>query len=436
MHVRFVTVCLGLILLYASTALAYEFQPLGFESIGMGGAGVASASGPMAPYYNPALLTENRHPFEFNLGVGAALREYNLAEQVDRLNELDLQQMIGTIASNHDAPAGSNPTAVREGVVQAMGILTDMSEGNNYLAVAPAIALGTQVKHLGVGLYLTSDAGATAIIRKDHLQLIVQDPVDPAKYYAYDPVADTYGDSSQAAFEQSSLQYALDHGLTYLHLGGLAVAEVPVSYARKFSLPIGAVSVGGSAKLLQADIFESTTAIDTNSGDVTSEVTDNRTTASSLGIDLGLLFTPVLFKNVHVGLVGKNLNSPHFKAGAAEYTIDPMFRLGACCSLLHGNMDIAADLDLTKNDTPATGASQYLGGGINYHPSSRVSVRAGIMNNLANSHEGTSLTGGIGIGLQQLQIDLAAMASTSTGSYDGKTLPRFFKVNLSLISRW
>ena len=39
---------------------AGEFQSLGGNSMGMGGAGVASASGSLAGYYNPALLTQKK----------------------------------------------------------------------------------------------------------------------------------------------------------------------------------------------------------------------------------------------------------------------------------------------------------------------------------------------------------------------------------------
>ena len=56
MHQRFVgfLVVVAAILL-ATPILAVEFQPIGFESASMGGAGVASARGSYAPYYNPAL---------------------------------------------------------------------------------------------------------------------------------------------------------------------------------------------------------------------------------------------------------------------------------------------------------------------------------------------------------------------------------------------
>ncbi|HEX2949671.1 MAG TPA: hypothetical protein VHV83_08900, partial [Armatimonadota bacterium] len=84
-------------------AHAYEFQPLGFESIGMGGAGVASARGPMAGYYNPALLTKSRHPFEMNIGAGMGIREENLANNIDQLSKCDLTGTLNTISLRLDA---------------------------------------------------------------------------------------------------------------------------------------------------------------------------------------------------------------------------------------------------------------------------------------------------------------------------------------------
>ena len=46
---------------------AAEFQPLGFEALSMGGAGVASSKGSYAAYYNPALLAVPRHKIEISI---------------------------------------------------------------------------------------------------------------------------------------------------------------------------------------------------------------------------------------------------------------------------------------------------------------------------------------------------------------------------------
>ena len=69
---------------------AVEFQPLGFKSMSMGGAGVASASGSYAAYYNPALLAVHKHGLEIAISPGIAYREINLVDSIDTLAALEI----------------------------------------------------------------------------------------------------------------------------------------------------------------------------------------------------------------------------------------------------------------------------------------------------------------------------------------------------------
>ena len=84
-------------------AMAYEFAPLGHESVGMGGAGVANADESLAGYYNPALLADDKD-VEISIGGGVSVMENNIANTIDRLNKLantnskasDLTNTFGT----------------------------------------------------------------------------------------------------------------------------------------------------------------------------------------------------------------------------------------------------------------------------------------------------------------------------------------------------
>ena len=229
------------------------------------------------------------------------------------------------------------------------------------------------------------------------------------------------------------MQYALDNNLTYININGIGLAEVPVSYATNIDLRGATLSVGVNLKYMQGITYKSLLSLGSDSDELGNSLTDNSKTTSTFGIDMGIL---VSSDAVKVGLVGKNLNSPEFDYyDGTKYKLEPMFRGGVAIDFTNW-LTFAMDIDLTRNKTSIPDyKSQYIGGGIDFHQS-WFSVRAGAMRNMLQDEEGTILTAGFGFGLKWLQLDVAAEASTKTGSYDGNEIPRYFKVNFALLSRW
>ncbi len=423
----------------ASAASAMSFQPLGFESMGMGGAGVASATGSMAAYYNPALLSVNGHKTEVVLSGGVGVSEYNLAENLDRLSNDDFTGTLQRIADN--APVNGSNTANGDSarIQDALSVLENMSGQTSGLVLTPGGAFGVQVKNFGIGLYVSSEATAMPVIDPNRLDLIVLGNVSGQDYYAaYDPVTDTYTQSDQATYESSSLEYAVNNGYTYLSLKGLSVGEVPFGYGHAFETSAGTIGVGGALKYMYGITYDTKVSIDTSSGDVSDSFKDRDRKSSALGVDLGAYYTPKAEPNLRFGIVGKNLNAPEFDTITNEvYKIDPMVRAGVYYAGLDHWLDIAVDFDLTANKTFLDDKdSQYIGGGINMHPNQWFSLRLGAMQNIADDTFGTVLTGGLGLGFKYLQIDLSGMVSTETGYYDGNEIPRYARVNLAIVSRW
>lgn len=467
------------------SAGAYEFQPLGFESIGMGGAGVASARGPMAGYYNPALLTKETYTFEFNLGGGASMRENNLADNIDQLSKLELTDTVERIRDGLSLNPSMPFTAItdqdRENVVKAKGVLTNLSTGNSF-SLMPSVSVGARINHFALGVFATSDVAAEAVVSGSNTELIFKNTQsisgmgsDVTVYYAYNPGVP--GDVSQpqqytfsvydqngaaidptsipgfstpagctydetltpTQYEKASLQYAVtDAKSTNLRLQGIALTEIPISYAGRVKTPVGTLSLGASAKAMQGITYGQTIDVDTDTDELADRFDDDKMTSTAFGVDAGVLFQPYVMKHLTLGVVGKNLNSPQFKtANAAEnFMVDPMYRAGAAYGLFNDHLDLAVDYDLSKNDTAFGYKAQYLGGGINLHPSSWLSIRAGAMSNMADDTEGIIYTGGFGIGLKWVQFDVSAEASSKTGIYDGNEVPSYAKVNAALISRW
>ncbi|WP_457592174.1 conjugal transfer protein TraF [Hydrogenimonas sp.] len=421
----------------AAAAQAMSFQPLGFESMGMGGAGVASATGSMAAYYNPALLSVNGHKTEVGLSGGVGVAEYNLAENIDRLSNDDLTGTIQRIADK--APTGPNSDQDRANITDALNVLSKMSKETSGLVLTPGGAFGVQIKNFGIGVYVSSEATAVPVIDQNHLDLIVLGNVAGQDLYAYyDPATDTYTTVDQATYESSSLEYALNNNLTYLSLKGLSVGEVPFSYGHAFETSAGTIGVGGSLKYMYGLTYDTRVSIDTQSGDLDGAFKDRDRSTSAFGVDLGAYYTPKAEPNLRFGIVGKNLNAPEFDTVTNRvYKVDPMVRAGVYYAGLDHWLDFALDVDLTANKTFLDDIdSQYIGGGINIHPNQFFSLRLGAMQNVADDTFGTVLTAGLGLGFKQLQFDISGMMSTETGYYDGNDIPRYARVNFALVSRW
>jgi len=420
------------IIIFSVALFGLDFQPMGFKSIGMGGAGVANASGSMSAYYNPALLTKTKYNLEYSLNIGVGVREINLADPIDKLsNEYELTDTIDIIAE-HAPISGSNDETTINNIKGALNEIYRLSQGNG-VTLNPTAAFAVQYKNYAFGIYGLGDLTASAVIDRQRLYLIFKDDKTQGYYY-YIPDTDTYGATDKETYEKYSLEYALDNNLTYLKINGIAIAEVPISYAKKFYIKGASVSFGVNLKYMQGMTYKDVLSIDTDSDELKDSLNENKKTTSNVGLDLGML---VESGNFRMGLVGKYLNSPKFDYyDGSSYKVSPMVRGGVAVDLNRW-LTFAMDIDLTENSTGIRDfKSQYVGGGLNFHPGTWLSVRAGAMRNMVQDEEGTILTGGFGIGLKWIQLDLAAEASTKTGTYNGDDIPRYFKINLAILSRW
>jgi hypothetical protein len=434
-----------LALLMTSSLSAMEFQSIGHQSMSMGGAGVAAARGAMAGYYNPALLTSTKSNGELALGVGAGIRENNVAEQLDGLSNIEMEETLDNIAE-HIASAiqinphtlqGNNHTEDKENIKEAQRLLRSIGTKNG-LSVMPAAYLSGKINDFGLGVYGTGEVSVSAHVDVNRLALSVEDPNNKGKFYTYNPDNDQYSEISQEEYNSNSLEAAIQEGgTTYVNGKGLILVEVPLSYAKRYELDQGELNVGGSIKYMQGTTFVKRLNIETESGDASDDLDDNEKKSSSFGIDMGLLFKPEKIEKLSIGLVAKNINAPSFDTTeGSDITVDPQLRTGL---LYRANeeVDLALDLDLTSNETFIPGYdSQQLGMGVNYHPVSWFSLRAGLLSNLANSEEGIIYTTGFGIGHEKFSLDLAAQLASKSGSYDGEDIPKYARINVALTSRW
>ncbi len=455
MHKIFVS-CLVVVaaMLLAMPALAMEFQPIGSEAASMGGAGVASAKGSYAPYYNPALLAEHRHGMQISLSGGVGIREVNLADRLDTLSDIEVGVSVGEINDTPDLNADG--TAVIAGLSETdkNNITTMKNElralsDKNGLQIMPTASLGVQVGSFGFGAYGVSEATAHAVVDPNRLDIIVEIDVPsgaPAEfgtgsqYVKYDETTDEFTPSSLDEYTASSFEYALNNNLTYVKLTGLAYAEIPIAYGRQFSTAWGKLDYGGSFKIMLGRTYDEIIDIDTDSDDVDTELEDIEHRDDSWGVDLGLLFKPSKLPKLSVGLVGKNLNTPEFDTKLGNtLKVDPQVRVGFAYDLMGDRLTFALDADLTNNDTFILNySSQFIGGGVNFHPFNWLSLRAGLMKNIQESDDGNIWTAGLGLGLKWFQLDVTGQLSDEKSNYEveGTELRRYARVQLAMVSKW
>jgi hypothetical protein len=409
-----------------NNASAIEFMPVGSDSISMGGAGVASAKGGYAPYYNPALLAGYKNNTDIVFAVSAGMRNINLADKIDKLADMKVEDSIDSL-SNIDPTDLSKVEQYRSDIVNVGNFINELLtiDTKNGLQASPGFNLGCQIKQFGIGLYTVSDAVANAVIDQTRTELIIKTELAGGTIYPmYDPNNPNLvvnPDVGVDYYNAHSVEYALNNGDTYINLTGLAYVEIPVSGGYRFNTAIGNIDVGGSLKLMPGYTVDKDIKIDTSSSDVISDIRKDTKSSVSWGIDLGLLYSPKGLEKLSVGVVGKNLNTPQFKiASGGHLKAKPLARVGVAYDIIDDKLVAALDADLTKNETYLPDYySQYIGGGLNFSPVDWFSVRAGLMQNIQESAEGLIITAGLGIGHRLFQVDLSALSSTKTAKVKG-----------------
>ncbi len=225
--------------------------------------------------------------------------------------------------------------------------------------------------------------------------------------------------------------------------------EIPVSYGHPFDIgKKGKLGLGITGKVITGTVYQNEVLLvnrpnNVNAKDIINDITDNKKSSSSIGIDIGALYK---YENwLNIGLVAKNINSPKFdgpiyhdtvKATSVQSSaveLKPQVRTGVAIEPV-GWVSLAADLDLTENETVSPGSlvgssikSRNFGGGAEFKPASWLKLRGGAYKNLAGSN-GNVLTAGFKLFL----LDVDGAFATNTFTIDGHELPKEVKVNAAM----
>jgi hypothetical protein len=374
---------IAVLLSAAVSAQAEEWTTMGPRAMGMGGAGVALAQGPLASYWNPAALghaTENSYGFSAPVNVHAALTGPVIAGVNDLKNAQNACQ--------------ANPATCQP---QVNAALNELSNPTNGLRVDGSA--GGDFKVGKIAFFLNGFLDAGAVPRIDNTPL----------------------DTTSAAI-------AAGNNKSALIVKGAQIDELGAGYGHELPFAPG-VFLGGDFKIMRAKVGYASQQIittggqtDSNSSNIINTLKNSESSSGNVGIDAGALWQMnKTFENAwwnpRVGLTGRNLNNPKFSQPATaaadgvggKYAVNPQARLGLAISPLHF-WNIAADLDMTNNITPVDGVkSRQLGLGSEVNVFNRswinVPLRVGFARNLSGANN--MLTLGTGVNLLHLMVDVS-----------------------------
>jgi hypothetical protein len=418
------TLSLVAIACIATSASAMEFQVLGAKAAAMGGAGIATSPSSLAAYNNPALLANNPEKFSLHIGGGFGIKDTGAGKSASDLNKLDFSGVSALVNGSASTASAADIATL----TQAKTIIGGM-DGKGF-GINPTADLGLSFGSFGTGIFGTSDIGAVANVDQNHLDLIYADSTQTGGYYNLL----TSSAANIGAYQASSLQYAIEKGLTNLDIVGLAVAEVPLAYGYALNTKYGAVAVGGAAKIMSGKTFFKRTTLDNASS--LSNIDQNSRTTTTFGLDLGSTYKPTFAKNLTLAVTGKNLNTPSFAAvGRDNIKIEPAYRAGAAYKI--GELvELAFDTDLSQNKSATGFKTQYVGGGASIDLSA-LELKVGLMKNIAaDDLAGPIYTAGIATGPDWLHFELSAQMASKSGEVDGTSYPMQAMVNFAISSAW
>jgi hypothetical protein len=402
-----------LVCLIPGSGSAGEWTFVGARYQGMGGAGVATVNDSLSPYWNPAALgMAQSYDGVLNMDIMASI-EGDVLEVFDNLE--DSQAEVEAALDRFELG----------------GVPNDQDEATLDELLVQLERLGED----GTGVIGTGSAGLNmrwknyAVFSRAHTEFAI---------------APTYDDQNQD-FVVDTEPNSLLNNESGARVRGLGVIESGVGYGHSFF--DGLLSVGANLKYMHGITYTKFVGYQTiEDAELDFGDSNLREESGNFGLDLGLMSKP--FDFLQVGLVARNVNSPKFKTGRdpsdpnsrKNFTMDAQVRMGAAFFPFSNDiLVIATDLDLTANESDLLEGYKSrlwsLGAELKIPiPVVSIALRAGgYMNAASGADHAFVLTGGLGLKVWLLTLDLAGGASPAQADIkaNGDKYPS--RVNLSAV---
>ena len=433
--------------------------------------------------------TLERKKFGFNAQGGLGLRLNNdFGKSLDNLSKVNYDSL------SRIADAGSNLNrSDYENAVKLLSYLSEISDREGAITINGDAVVATRIKRFGVGAYglvetsgkptldlenigfTTTTANTPAQRRQDAINAIVSGTTDNISNSSISQTAQNYFGGNIANLQQilqnagftpdqaidiinQAAEHAIAAGIpsdyvnsaielvadsvnasadgktidkneSTVDTSGIGLAEVPITYGHPLT---NSFAVGLNVKFVRGMVYEQRIKIFNNdSKDVVEKIKDSYKESNNFAVDLGALYMPTNW--LKIGVVGKYLNSPKFdRPSGGKYTVKPQARVGIALNPFE-TLTIAADADITKNDTALPGyKSQNVGVGVEWDVLKFLALRGGAYRNIAQSDIGNIYTLGLGINLYLIRADIAAAFSGKKSKFNDKDFPSETRVQANL----
>jgi hypothetical protein len=349
------------------------FSIIGPRPLGMGGAFVAVADGASAAYWNPAGLVQVES-FEVLPFIGVSAVDH-LSDFIEEINDFNDNPPVGVL----EFPLKLNDILKRydkEGIA---------AFGN------PAAMLFMGKKPLAVSLMGLGFFGVEA-------------DLDLRPQYIVDD--DTPGNG-----------YGWDDNESAVLLDAIATTDIVFSYAWELTPKF---SLGGSFKYLIAQKYDNEFSVSEEIGEAEEgsawldKVTEEEPVdGNGFGFDLGCLFR--FNEKWRAGLLLRNLIEPKIKweDDSEDTKLSNQIRVGIAWTPFEERLTLALDADLNKEEI-LTEERQQISLGLEWWAvKNRLALRVGTYSNNGAISDNSVLTGGLGLCLGPLHIDLAGGIDSS-----------------------
>ena len=370
----------------SAPAGAVPWHNMGPRAMGMGGAQVAVAQGPLASYWNPAGLGQLYNTSGLELPVGIRV------------------EFTGTVLEG----------------AKDLNEINNACKSLNAAVCTQARARDALNKINNAGSGVMADFGGGASLKIKRLTVFVNSL--------------TYvGGTPRADFNTTNLlndPNLLNANQSRIIVRGLNATEIGVGYGREImetGLVLGANLKGivGRAGYQEITVSTQTSGF--------GKFNDNIKTSFQPAVDLGLLWDmretfPSLPMRPRFGLVSRNINNPKFKnpdlavtrGERSKFALNGQTRMGLALSPFKF-WHLAMDVDMTDNLTPVDGyKSRYMSLGTELNVFNRpwlnIPLRAGLQKNLSDTGSGATYTAGVGLNFVHVLVDLAGMVSAKSTS--------------------
>lgn len=369
-------------------AAQMPFAPFGARQVALGGASVGLGDDPAAFVDNPALLAPG--------AKGGAAAYGQVATSGNGFVPL-LEGVTGRDPVALAQPGSPDAEAVRASLLGLSAPGTSVL-GDGRSAITTVVG--------GWGVLVGRTEWSAAVARPDLVH--VQPGTDPATSFAFN--------DSVVAFRALSVQeYAVSRAFPVF--GDHFVIGVTGRYTR------------GTTGIKEESAF--VTDIGKLSSFARRGTSGIERTKSRWSYDVGAV---VNIGVLRLGGVYKGVNRPQYPFNddvappedrGTSVVTGQQGRVGASVLIRGLRMRIAADLDLTTNETLATGTlSRNAGGGVEF-AFGAVDLRGGAMVNLESPDEEWTYTFGLGFGSAKARLDAAAVYRSADGAYGGVLTTRF-----------